>query len=55
MMLGNPKGVLAQGITSIGVERADAVQVTNGLKAGEVVVIDPPSALGPGTQVQTGS
>ena len=30
----------------------DAVQITAGLKAGEVVVLDPPSALGPGTQVQ---
>jgi len=36
----------------VGVEVPDAVQVTSGLKAGEVVVIDPPSALGPGTQVQ---
>lgn len=36
----------------VGVETPDAVQVTSGLKAGEVVVIDPPSALGPGTQVQ---
>jgi hypothetical protein len=26
--------------------------VTSGLKAGDVVVVDPPSALGPGTQVQ---
>jgi hypothetical protein len=37
---------------TVGVEVADAVQVTTGLKAGEVVVLDPPSALGPGTQVQ---
>lgn len=36
----------------VGVETPDAVQVTSGVKAGEVVVIDPPSALGPGTQVQ---
>ncbi len=36
----------------VGVEVPDAVQVTSGLKAGEVVVMDPPSALGPGTQVQ---
>ena len=36
----------------VGVEVPDAVQVTTGLKAGEVVVVDPPSALGPGTQVQ---
>ncbi|HTL01787.1 MAG TPA: efflux RND transporter periplasmic adaptor subunit [Vicinamibacterales bacterium] len=37
---------------TVGVEVADAIQVTSGLKAGEVVVLDPPSALGPGTQVQ---
>jgi len=37
---------------TVGVEVADAVQVTAGLQAGEVVVLDPPSALGPGTQVQ---
>ncbi len=36
---------------TVGVEVADAVQVTAGLKAGEVVIIDPPSALGPGTPV----
>jgi membrane fusion protein (multidrug efflux system) len=36
----------------VGVEVPDAVQVTSGLSAGEVVVVDPPSALGPGTQVQ---
>ena len=36
----------------VGVETPDAVQVTTGLNAGEVVVVDPPSALGPGTQVQ---
>lgn len=36
----------------VGVEVPDAIQVTSGLKAGDVVVIDPPSALGPGTQVQ---
>src|SRR5688572_20029532 len=36
----------------VGVEVPDAVQVVSGLKAGEVVVVDPPSALGPGTQVQ---
>jgi membrane fusion protein (multidrug efflux system) len=37
---------------TVGVEVADAIQVTGGLKVGEVVVLDPPSALGPGTQVQ---
>jgi membrane fusion protein (multidrug efflux system) len=36
----------------VGVEVPDAVQVTKGLNVGEVVVVDPPSALGPGTQVQ---
>ena len=36
----------------VGVEVPDAVQVTSGLSVGEVVVVDPPSALGPGTQVQ---
>jgi RND family efflux transporter MFP subunit len=36
----------------VGFEIPDAVQVTSGLKAGEAVVVDPPSALGPGTQVQ---
>jgi membrane fusion protein (multidrug efflux system) len=42
---------------TVGVEVPDAIQVTSGLKAGDVVVVDPPSALGPGTQVQvqTGS
>ena len=39
----------------VGFEVSDAVQVTAGLKAGEVVVVDPPSALGPGTQVQVES
>jgi membrane fusion protein, multidrug efflux system len=36
----------------VGIEVPDAVQVSSGLKAGEVVVVDPPSAIGPGTQVQ---
>jgi RND family efflux transporter MFP subunit len=36
---------------TVGVEAADAVQVMTGLKAGEMVVVDPPAALGPGTQV----
>ncbi len=35
----------------VGVEVPEAVQVTTGLKAGDVVVVDPPSALGPGTEV----
>ena len=37
---------------AVGVEIPDAIQVTNGLKSGETVVVDPPSALGPGTQVE---
>ena len=37
---------------TVGVERPDAVQVTSGLRAGEVVVVDPPAALGPGTPVE---
>lgn len=39
----------------VGVEVPDAVQIVSGLKAGDVVVVDPPSALGPGTQVQVES
>ena len=37
---------------TVGVEAPDAIQVTSGLKAGEVVVLDPPSALAPGTPVE---
>jgi membrane fusion protein (multidrug efflux system) len=37
---------------TVGVEIPDAIQVTAGLEAGDVVVVDPPSALGQGTQVQ---
>jgi membrane fusion protein (multidrug efflux system) len=37
---------------SVGVERSDVVQVTDGLQAGDVVVVDPPAALGPGTLVE---
>jgi RND family efflux transporter MFP subunit len=36
----------------LGVETAHAVQVTEGLKAGDVVVLDPPVALSDGTQVE---
>jgi membrane fusion protein, multidrug efflux system len=36
----------------VGVERSDAIQVTGGLKAGEMVVLDPPASLGPGTAVE---
>lgn len=35
----------------VGVERSDAVQVTSGLEAGEIVIVDPPAALGPGARV----
>jgi membrane fusion protein (multidrug efflux system) len=37
---------------TVGFEVPDAVQITAGLSAGDVVVVDPPSSLGPGTQVQ---
>ena len=37
---------------TVGIERSDAVQVTSGLQVGEVVVVDPPAALGPGTPVE---
>jgi membrane fusion protein (multidrug efflux system) len=40
---------------AVGVESPDAIQVTSGLKAGDIVVVDPPSALAPGTQVQVES
>jgi RND family efflux transporter MFP subunit len=36
---------------AVGVERSDVVQVTSGLQAGEIVVVDPPGSLGPGTPV----
>jgi RND family efflux transporter MFP subunit len=37
---------------TVGVEQPHAVQVTSGLKAGELVVVDPPASLGPGAQVE---
>ena len=37
---------------SVGVETADAVQVTNGLAEGQLVVLDPPVALGSGAPVE---
>lgn len=37
---------------SVGVETADAVQVTNGLAQGQQVVLDPPVALGSGAPVE---
>lgn len=36
----------------VGVERPDVVEVVEGLKAGEVVVLDPPTALSPGSVVE---
>jgi len=36
----------------LGVEAPDAVQVTKGLAAGEVVVLDPPTSLGAGAPVE---
>jgi RND family efflux transporter MFP subunit len=36
----------------VGVETADAIQVREGLKAGDVVVLDPPVALGSGAPVE---
>jgi RND family efflux transporter MFP subunit len=36
----------------LGVETPDAVQVTKGLAAGDVVVLDPPAALGSGAPVE---
>jgi membrane fusion protein (multidrug efflux system) len=38
---------------SVGVEAADGVQATRGLAAGEVVVLDPPTALAAGSPVVT--
>ena len=37
---------------SLGVETADAIQVTSGLKAGDLVVLDPPAALSSGAPVE---
>jgi RND family efflux transporter MFP subunit len=37
---------------SLGVENADAVQVTSGLEAGQKVVLDPPVVLGDGATVE---
>jgi RND family efflux transporter MFP subunit len=37
---------------ALGVEAADAVQVTSGLKAGDVLVLDPPVALSSGSPVE---
>jgi hypothetical protein len=36
----------------LGVESADAVQITKGLAAGDVVVLDPPPALSSGAPVE---
>jgi membrane fusion protein, multidrug efflux system len=37
---------------ALGVERPDAVQVTRGLSAGDVLVLDPPASLSSGTAVE---
>ena len=37
---------------ALGMRAPDAVQVTKGLAAGDVVVLDPPSALGSGAPVE---
>ena len=37
---------------ALGVETADAIQVTSGLKAGDLVVLDPPAALSSGAPVE---
>ena len=37
---------------TVGVETADAVQITNGLAEGQLVVLDPPVALGSGAPVE---
>jgi len=37
---------------TLGVEGVDAIQVTKGLVAGELVVVDPPSSLGSGAPVE---
>jgi HlyD family secretion protein len=37
---------------ALGVEGADAVQVTSGLQAGDLLVLDPPVALSSGSPVE---
>lgn len=39
-------------VVTLGIEQPDAVQVSKGVAAGEVVVLDPPTALVPGAAVQ---
>jgi RND family efflux transporter MFP subunit len=39
-------------VVSIGVEGADAIQITKGLEAGDTVVLDPPVALSSGSAVE---
>ena len=59
---GNPSGaqtfVVSGGVAekrtvALGVEAPDGVQVTKGLEAGETVVVDPPTALGSGSPVES--
>jgi membrane fusion protein (multidrug efflux system) len=45
-------GVAEKRAVILGVEAPDAVQVTKGLAAGEVVIVDPPTALGAGSPVE---
>jgi multidrug efflux pump subunit AcrA (membrane-fusion protein) len=37
---------------ALGVEGADAVQITSGVKQGDVLVLDPPVALSSGSPVE---
>jgi HlyD family secretion protein len=46
------KGVAERRTVSLGVEAADGIQVTQGLAAGDVVVLDPPVALASGSAVE---
>lgn len=45
-------GTAQKRTVSLGFEASDAVQVTKGLAPGEVVVLDPPTALGAGAPVE---
>jgi multidrug efflux pump subunit AcrA (membrane-fusion protein) len=36
----------------VGVEAADGIQVTNGIRAGDAVVLDPPTSLADGAPVE---
>jgi hypothetical protein len=45
-------GRAAPKTVTLGVETADAIQVTDGLTAGDQVVLDPPVALSSGAPVE---